>query len=911
MSYQLVYTSAAQLLTPGHSGFGVVARSMGMPRALVEQLTDVCQGHEDEPEDLVAPLYTYRVMPCRGVEYHILSCIQNAGADYSGRRCHIAHNLILTEEEVLAMRRNASRPTPAGLTLALLRGNFWLNRWVGEPCLIETEPKLTAAALPDASMQQAWKDLTGHKGNARSFYTPPFDQDCLVILPRNSTTVQCLQLLHESDWLAAGRGWGSTFCTSGCTDARGIQRVCTHPGAPAESYSLKLRRPVLTISPELSLPPLPEPAPAAPPTAVTETPSLALPYHYVESADEDCYLTSAKHRPIKRNIICLSALFLLATGMYLGASNQADEIGGAARDTMRHFSAWENRAELRNLLQAPFLAESTPTRLKQLRARIATVETEDGAALKRCVDTLCSLNRSPQQLAAAPAQLANCAQELNLPPERLLLLAFHLATERQDIDSWEQLLTPDARNAWTKALADIPQTASWRKDARLTAFLLALSPREQASPEEKEEDETAAPPEPPSEAPAPIAAPLRPHSPAPPTLSALAGHPAPAPLLYALAQAPLELKQGELLLCRWDDITHHQQLAPGDKAVSIRPGTEEGEYLIGPRTQDWQVRLRVTDGVITELSSNGIPAAMKLPLPTMRGDMVNILLLPHVEMPLTPRVPTTPPPLPGSALLLAEEDLQLLHMPRQPERVRLLLSQEKPKHFPWLPTEKGLELKENRLRLPVLGAKNTVHPLSQGDELPYNWDAAPEADGSYSIHLRRCYDFSYALHEEFLRTANAPCGGMDDTGSRNSTLAQAYYLSLEMEKRKQRQQALNEYLALFDDEAFGRFMRLMLPETPQYLPLPHSESETAEQAHSRVASSMSSANIRKTFRQKLRAALTRQLIQRYQKEMQQMAQQPDKQLRLVLHRVDLQEDGSLAWHFKLELPHPADGATQE
>ncbi len=909
MSYQLVYTSAAQLLTPGLSGFGVVARSMGMPRVLVDQLTDVCQGHEDEPEDLFSPLYTYRVMPCRGVEYHILSCIQNAGADYSGRRCHIAHNLILTEEEVLAMRRNAARPTPAGLTLALLRGGFWLTRWEGEPRLIEAEPKLTAAALPNASVQQAWKDLTGHKGNARSFYTPPFDQDCLVILPRSATTVQCLQLLHESDWLSAGRGWGCTFCTPGCTDSVGIRRVCTQPGAPAEAYSLKLRRPVLTISRELTLPPPPEPAPVTAPAQTTETPRLVLPYHYVESADEDCYETPAKHRALKRNIIYLSALFLLATGLYLGVSDQADEIGGAARDTMRHFSAWENRNELRNLLSAPFSAETTPARLQQLRARIATVETADSAALKRCVDTLCSLGSSHRQLAAAPEQLAERARELKLQPEQLLRLALHLATEGQDVDDWQQHLSPEARDAWTKALKATPQSTSWQQDARLTAFLLALSPSPTSPQHADPAEEPAHTPDVHEAPPQPIAAPLRPHSAEPATLAALAGHPAPVLLLRALEQAPLTLDHGELILCCWGDTSHRQQLSVG--AVHIRPGSGAGEFLIAPDSQDWQVRLCIKDGVMTELSESGIPAAMKLPIPTARGDIVNLLLLPHVEMPLTPQASSTPPPMPKSALTLGEDDLQLLHIPRYPERVRLLLAQQKPKRFPWLPAEDELELKENRLLLPALAPQNTIHPLPHDSELPYNWDTVEEADGSHSIRLRRCYDFSHAMHEEFLRTANSPCGGLDETGAQGSTLARAYSLTLEMEKRKQRQQALDKYLALFADEAFGRYMRDMLPDSHQYLPLPILAHETHEQARSRVASTMSSANTRKTFRQQLRAAITRQLIQRYQKEMQQMSLLRDGEMRLILSRVELQEDGSLAWYFKLEHPHPADGSTQE
>ncbi len=913
MSYQLVYTSSEQLLSPGLSGYGIVARSAGMPRQLVERLAELCRGHEDVAEPLGCALYTYRVLSCRAEEYHVLSCLRDAGPDYSGRRCHIAHHLALTAEEVQALRRNAARPTPPGLILALQRTGFWLEQWQGEARLLESEPKLTAATLPDASVQQAWKEMSGHKGNARSFYTPPYEQECLVVLPDDTTPGQCLQLLHESDWLSANRGWGRSFCTPGCTDEAGIQRVCIRHAASQKTPLRRGGRAVLRVDHSLELPPATE-APPQGGESATVPPLCGLPYRYVESADEDMFARPAKHRPRRRTAACLAALALLAVGMYFGASDQADELGSAARDTMRHFSARENLGELHNLLAAPYSAETTPARLEQLRARSAAEAADGASALNRCLDTLCLAGSSPGKLAACPAELAACAGELELPQAELLRLALLLATQDRDVAQWQQMLTPEARAAWRETLAAMPQAQAWLANARLAAFVRELLPSAVAKPEPDRADAG------PDEAvPPPVAAPLRPRNTTRPgVVSALAGQAAPAALLHALEHAPLELAEGEVIICHWaaerPAATRRFQLGPGGGKLRISPGRRAGEYIIAPSgtlAEDWELRLLVADGVIRALTAAGQPVALRLPLADGEMQAFDILLLPHMSIELQPLSPGRPPLLPAGALQLAEGELSVLHTAHAADRPRLALDREKALLFPWVPAEARLELRQDRFYLPPLADKNRLLPLPLPAGLPYNADVSAEADGSCSVRLRRVYDFSHALHSAFLNMANESCGGRDEVGGApGSTLAQAYALSLEMESRRNRQQALERYIALFNDGEFAAFMRGVLQPDHPCIPTPAGRHESLAQARSRASSAMASGSTRQAFRQQLRAAITRRLTACYQEEVRRAAHHAGCGLRLVLCRVEPQADGSLDWQFKLE-PTPTDGAPQD
>ena len=308
MSYQLVFTSAAHLLDAGAApGYGVVARTAGISKALADKLAAISGFREHGVSGIVGPQCSYRRLEHRGTRYHVLTVAQSASADYSGRPCYIAHHLVLSPDEVSVMRHNSKRPTPAGLIVALEKSGFWFKRWEGEPRELSGEPRLSASLLPDASMQVTWKALSGHKGNARAFFTPPYEGECLCLVPEGISSEQVLLLINESDWLSSTRGWGRTFTTHGneVDSFMVTQRIFANEGTSLQERAYRSQRPILRIFPDLILPaPDPEDDTRYPQQdsskEVEEPPSrvnipagganlAGWPYRYCESDDSETY----------------------------------------------------------------------------------------------------------------------------------------------------------------------------------------------------------------------------------------------------------------------------------------------------------------------------------------------------------------------------------------------------------------------------------------------------------------------------------------------------------------------------------------------------------------------------------------------------------------------------------------------
>ncbi len=254
MSLQLIYTSAERLLEPGMSGYGVVARSEKMSLPLAKKITKL--SNFKDFQRIAGPQYSYRIIDCAGQTYHVLSCIQEAGSDYTGRNCHIAHHLALPADLVRNLRQHQTRPTPAGIILSLAESGFWLKSWKGEPTRQLAEAYLSAEALPETHMQKTWLAWTAHKSNARAFSTPPYEHDCLVTVPENISSQDILRLINESDWLDHYRGWGKTFTTHG--EAKDTfadtQRIFIVDGDTLEERAKRTGRPILRIHSEFHLP---------------------------------------------------------------------------------------------------------------------------------------------------------------------------------------------------------------------------------------------------------------------------------------------------------------------------------------------------------------------------------------------------------------------------------------------------------------------------------------------------------------------------------------------------------------------------------------------------------------------------------------------------------------------------------
>ncbi len=158
MPQQLIYTSAPRGVIAGRSGHCTVARSAAMRDALMLQLEKLSYyQHLSLSGGQERPIYCCRALDLRGSRYHVLTRIQDAGLDFTGRTNFVAHHLIFTPEEI---RLFASPP------VILRAWSGWVNSWAKDPELFENENWSSLASLPTASAPAiTWQQLTGDAPN--------------------------------------------------------------------------------------------------------------------------------------------------------------------------------------------------------------------------------------------------------------------------------------------------------------------------------------------------------------------------------------------------------------------------------------------------------------------------------------------------------------------------------------------------------------------------------------------------------------------------------------------------------------------------------------------------------------------------------------------------------------------------
>ncbi len=104
------------------------------------------------------PIYSCRVIDIRGSRYHVLSRIQDAGLDFTGRTNFLAHHLVFTPEEIRQL------PSPP---IILRDWTGWVKSWAKEPELLENEDwsALTKLAASVSVPAKDWQQLTGDAGS--------------------------------------------------------------------------------------------------------------------------------------------------------------------------------------------------------------------------------------------------------------------------------------------------------------------------------------------------------------------------------------------------------------------------------------------------------------------------------------------------------------------------------------------------------------------------------------------------------------------------------------------------------------------------------------------------------------------------------------------------------------------------
>lgn len=251
MAWQLIYTSAPRLLEAGRTGFGTVARHRavsGMLVSIVERFSQFARLPGYDPRRVV---HTYRILTVGSGSYHVFSCLQDAGSDYTGRTNHLAQHVIAEAREIRAL--TASGLTPADILLAIP----WRSTWTEVPRFLDPAEEIDLAGLRPATTS-AWTTATGNPAYARLLCTPQALKGCYLIPPPG---VSVLELFREAMMEAPQAGWQTSFTTTlEPNDEVGDFRwIGLPPGSPLRSQAETSNRPLLDLTQPAKLLAPPEP----------------------------------------------------------------------------------------------------------------------------------------------------------------------------------------------------------------------------------------------------------------------------------------------------------------------------------------------------------------------------------------------------------------------------------------------------------------------------------------------------------------------------------------------------------------------------------------------------------------------------------------------------------------------------
>jgi hypothetical protein len=185
-----------------------------MREALMLQLEKFCYyQHLSLSGGQERPIFACRIVDIRGTRFHVLSRIQDAGLDFTGRTNFIVHHLVFTPEEI----RQFSTPP-----VILRDWPGWVKSWTKEPQLLENEDwaELTALAGKTNVPAQTWQRVTGDAVNGygllearagASFRVD--DQPDETILELLAESLELLEVRDpRRDFRTAA--WNYTFTTS-------------------------------------------------------------------------------------------------------------------------------------------------------------------------------------------------------------------------------------------------------------------------------------------------------------------------------------------------------------------------------------------------------------------------------------------------------------------------------------------------------------------------------------------------------------------------------------------------------------------------------------------------------------------------------------------------------------------------
>ena len=346
MAWQLIYTSAPRLLEAGRTGFGTVARHRavsGMLASAVERFSQFARLPGHDPRRIV---HTYRILTVGSGTFHVLSCLQDAGSDYTGRTNHIAHHLIAEPREIRTL-------AAAGLTPAdVLMGMAWRTSWSEGPRYLDSAEEIDLTSYASRP-SHAWSAITGNPASAGILWSRDAIKGCYLITPPGANV---LELFRESLLAVPAQAWQTRFttCLEPNDDLADFRWVALTSASPLRSQVETSNRLVLDLTRPNSLPEPPEvetpapasqaPAPAAPLPPPPQVQAMAAPSMSLPSAGAEPIGTMGGWSPETRQRTPKGSRSYIGVSLAIAALLIAGVSGGL----LWHFNQQQQANQVRN-----------------------------------------------------------------------------------------------------------------------------------------------------------------------------------------------------------------------------------------------------------------------------------------------------------------------------------------------------------------------------------------------------------------------------------------------------------------------------------------------------------------------------------------------------------------------------------
>jgi hypothetical protein len=373
MAWQLIYTSAPRLLEAGRSGFGTVARHRAISPLLVAAIERASQFARQPGLDAGRVIFCHRIISVAGGRFHVLSCIRDAGADYTGRTNHLAHHLIVEPREAAALGANG--PSPADVLLAMP----WRVSWAETPRYFEAEEEVQIESFTPqtGSDGAAWACVTGDANHAWLLAAGEASRGAYLFVPPRT---DLRALFAESLRLAPERLWQVAFTTAlqASDEPSDFRWIGLEADSPLRAQTESSGRPVLDLTKPAMLPVPDAPAVARTTSSPARTASPATSYVPAQRASPQASITRA---PVAEAVAKRSSARWIAPAAVIVCAVVAIGAWPMMRNAREHRRAFDRLAQ--TLRQSEFFSTAPE---EQFREELKSADAGTLAAAQRVTE---------------------------------------------------------------------------------------------------------------------------------------------------------------------------------------------------------------------------------------------------------------------------------------------------------------------------------------------------------------------------------------------------------------------------------------------------------------------------------------------------------------------------------------------